>query len=64
MAKGLWNLGNVEKGRKLIVGRWGKGCVPHVVFYNMIIDGYCKKGDLQSATRVFKELKLKEICQR
>ncbi|KAJ1401844.1 Tetratricopeptide-like helical domain superfamily [Sesbania bispinosa] len=57
--KGLCNLGNVEEGRRLIKYRWGKGCVPHVVFYNVIIDGYCRKGDLKGASRVLKELKLK-----
>ncbi|KAJ1382871.1 Tetratricopeptide-like helical domain superfamily [Sesbania bispinosa] len=59
VVKGLFNLGNVEEGRRLIKYRWGKGCVPHVVFYNVIIDGYCGKGDLKGASRVLKELKLK-----
>ncbi|XP_061359806.1 pentatricopeptide repeat-containing protein At1g52620 [Gastrolobium bilobum] len=61
VVKGLCKLGKVEEGRRLIEDRWGKGCVPHVVFYNTIIDGFCKKGDLQGATRVLKELKLKGV---
>ncbi|KAK7261913.1 hypothetical protein RIF29_28237 [Crotalaria pallida] len=57
--KGLCDLGKVKEGRMLIEGRWGKGCVPHVVFYNLIIDGYCKNGDVRGARRVFEHLKLK-----
>ncbi|XP_073225600.1 pentatricopeptide repeat-containing protein At1g52620-like [Cicer arietinum] len=51
VVKDLCDLGKVEEGRRLIIDRRGKGCVPHVVFYNVIIDGYCKKGDLYGATR-------------
>ncbi|KAI9110200.1 hypothetical protein K1719_018642 [Acacia pycnantha] len=57
--KGLCNEGKVEEGRKLIGDRWGKDCVPNIVFYNTIIDGYCKNGNLNGANRVFNELKLK-----
>nr|GEV45152.1 pentatricopeptide repeat-containing protein At1g52620 [Tanacetum cinerariifolium] len=51
--------GKVDEGRKLIVDRWGDGCIPNVVFYNILIDGYCKKGDVKKAFLLFKELKLK-----
>ncbi|CAI8611746.1 unnamed protein product [Vicia faba] len=59
VVKGLCDLGKVEEGRRLINDRWKKGCVPHVVFYNVIIDGYCKTGNLRGATKVLEELKLK-----
>ncbi|XP_047260666.1 pentatricopeptide repeat-containing protein At1g52620-like [Capsicum annuum] len=58
---GLSKEGKVGEGRKLIEDRWGKGCVPNVVFYNTLIDGYCKKGDTRSAYRLFNELKLKSF---
>ena len=41
MVRGLCLEGRVEKGLKLIEERWGAGCVPHTVFYNVLIDGYC-----------------------
>lgn len=59
MVKGLCLEGRIEDGRKLIESRWGKGCVPNIVFYNTLIDGYCKKGEVKSACELFKELKLK-----
>ncbi|KAG5537576.1 hypothetical protein RHGRI_024880 [Rhododendron griersonianum] len=59
MVRGLCKEGKVEEGRKLIEDRWGKGCVPNIVFYNTLIDGYCKKGDVEGAYALFKELKLK-----
>ncbi|KAJ4978864.1 hypothetical protein NE237_009644 [Protea cynaroides] len=34
MVRGLCREGQVEEGRKLIEDRWGKGCIPNVVFYN------------------------------
>ncbi|CAN4086383.1 unnamed protein product [Withania somnifera] len=58
---GLSKEGKVEEGRKLIEDRWGKGCVPNIVFYNTLIDGYCKKGDVRNAYGLFKELKLKSF---
>ncbi|PWA57353.1 pentatricopeptide repeat (PPR) superfamily protein [Artemisia annua] len=59
MVSAFCKKGKVEEGRKLIVDRWGEGCVPNVVFYNILIDGYCKKGDVKKAFLLFKELKLK-----
>ncbi|KAE9454967.1 hypothetical protein C3L33_13131, partial [Rhododendron williamsianum] len=59
MVRGLCKEGKVEEGRKLIDDRWGKGCVPNIVFYNTLIDGYCKKGDVERAYALFKELKSK-----
>ncbi|KAJ4954083.1 hypothetical protein NE237_030915 [Protea cynaroides] len=59
MVRGLCREGQVEAGRKLIEDRWGKGCIPNVVFYNTLIDGYCKKGDVQRAYGIFREMKLK-----
>ncbi|CAA7013735.1 unnamed protein product [Microthlaspi erraticum] len=59
LLKGLCSEGKVEEGKKLIEDRWGKGCVPNIVFYNTIIGGYCKVGDIENANLVFKELKSK-----
>ena len=59
LLKGMCSEGKVEEGRKLIEERWGKGCVPNMVFYNTIISGYCKMGDVEKASLVFKELKSK-----
>ncbi|GJT64622.1 pentatricopeptide repeat-containing protein, partial [Tanacetum coccineum] len=59
MVSAFCKIGKVEEGRKLIVDRWGEGCIPNVVFYNILIDGYCKKGDVKNAFLLFKELKLK-----
>ncbi|KAJ0246077.1 Pentatricopeptide repeat-containing protein [Hirschfeldia incana] len=49
--------GKVEEGRKLTEERWGKGCVPNIVFYNTIIGEYCKMGEVESTSLVFKEFK-------
>nr|CAB3462990.1 unnamed protein product [Digitaria exilis] len=49
MVRGLCLEGRVEEGRKLIEARWGAGCIPHVVFYNVLIDGYCRRGDIGRA---------------
>nr|CAB3489013.1 unnamed protein product [Digitaria exilis] len=49
MVRGLCLEGRVEDGRKLIEARWGAGCIPHVVFYNVLIDGYCRRGDIGRA---------------
>ncbi|KAF7135427.1 hypothetical protein RHSIM_Rhsim08G0214900 [Rhododendron simsii] len=59
MVRGLCKEGKIEEGKKLIDDRWGKGCVPNIVFYNTLIDGYCKKGDVEGAYALFKELKSK-----
>ncbi|KAI3766743.1 hypothetical protein L2E82_16814 [Cichorium intybus] len=59
MVNALCKKGKVDEARKLIVNRWGQGCIPNVVFYNTLIDGYCKKGDVKRAFLLFKELKLK-----
>ncbi|KAF7145258.1 hypothetical protein RHSIM_Rhsim04G0187400 [Rhododendron simsii] len=59
MVRGLCKEGKVEEGRKLIDDRWGKGCVPNIVFYNTLIDGYCKKENVEGAYALFKELKSK-----
>ncbi|KAJ4917849.1 Pentatricopeptide repeat-containing protein [Raphanus sativus] len=59
LLKGMCGEGKVEEGRKLIEERWGKGCVPNIVFYNTIIGGYCKRGEVEKASLVFKELKSK-----
>lgn len=59
MVKGLCKEGKVEEGRKMIEDRWGRGCIPNVVFYNILIDGYVKKGDLVKAAALHKELNRK-----
>ncbi|KAL8056224.1 hypothetical protein ABFX02_04G105900 [Erythranthe guttata] len=59
MVKGLCKEGNVEKGRRLIEKRWGRNCIPNIVFYNTLIDGYCKKGDVERAYGLLEELKAK-----
>nr|AYM00827.1 pentatricopeptide repeat protein [Salvia miltiorrhiza] len=59
MVKGLCKEGKVEKGRRLIEKRWGRNCIPNIVFYNILIDGYCKRGDLTRAHEFFEELKVK-----
>ncbi|KAL4600737.1 hypothetical protein ACB092_11G220000 [Castanea dentata] len=51
----------IMEGRELIEDRWGEGCIPNVVFYNTHIDGYCNKGEFESANGLFMELKLKEF---
>ncbi|XP_077213201.1 pentatricopeptide repeat (PPR) superfamily protein [Tasmannia lanceolata] len=57
MVRGLCRDGKVEEGRKLIGDRWG--CIPNVVFYNTLINGYCKKGEVQCAYELFRDMKLK-----
>ncbi|KAL4600710.1 hypothetical protein ACB092_11G217700 [Castanea dentata] len=47
MVRGLCKDGKVEEGRELIEDRWGEGCIPNVVFYNTLIDGYCNKGEFE-----------------
>ncbi|CAN1249835.1 Pentatricopeptide repeat-containing protein At1g52620 [Linum perenne] len=59
IVRGLCKEGKVEEAKKFIERRWGKGCVPNIVFYNMMIDGYCKNGDTKRAVKLFRELKLK-----
>ncbi|KAF5464325.1 hypothetical protein F2P56_014409 [Juglans regia] len=59
MVRCLSKEGKANEGKKLIENMWGEDCVPNVVFYNTLIDGYCKRGDIESASRLFKELKLK-----
>ncbi|KAG6429897.1 hypothetical protein SASPL_107953 [Salvia splendens] len=59
MVKGLCREGKVEKGRKLIEKRWGRNCIPNIVFYNILIDGYCKRGSLKRAHELFEVLKVK-----
>ncbi|KAL6558145.1 hypothetical protein OROMI_018495 [Orobanche minor] len=63
MVKGLCKEKKVDKGRKLIEKRWGKNCIPNIVFYNILIDGhmgqvdgYCKRGDLEKVDQVLKEM--------
>lgn len=59
LVKGLCKEGEVEKGVKLIEKRWGRGCIPDIVFYNILIDGYCRRGDVEKASGLFRQLKLK-----
>ncbi|KAK6127937.1 hypothetical protein DH2020_038314 [Rehmannia glutinosa] len=59
MVKGLCKEGKVEKGRGLIEKRWGKDCIPNLVFYNTLIDGYCKRGDVKRAYGLLEDLKVK-----
>ncbi|CAN0905146.1 Pentatricopeptide repeat-containing protein At1g52620 [Linum grandiflorum] len=59
MVRGFCKEGKVDEAKKFIERRWGKRCVPNIVFYNMMIDGYCKNGDTKRAVKLFKELKLK-----
>ncbi|KAF9689639.1 hypothetical protein SADUNF_Sadunf01G0113200 [Salix dunnii] len=59
MVRGLCKERNVEEGRKLINDRWGKGCIPNIVFYNALVDGYWRRGDVERAKSLFKELKMK-----
>ncbi|KAL9264846.1 Pentatricopeptide repeat-containing protein [Drosera capensis] len=61
VVRGLCMEGKVEEGRKLIEDRWGRGCVPNVVFYNTLVHGYCKRGDVASANVLFDELKMKGV---
>lgn len=61
IVRGLCQQGEVEKGVEIIENRWGKGCIPNVVFYNMLIDGHCKKGEVEKAHALFKELKKKDF---
>ncbi|XP_024969846.1 pentatricopeptide repeat-containing protein At1g52620 [Cynara cardunculus var. scolymus] len=49
MANALCKKGKVEEAKKLISNRWGQGCIPNVVFYNTLIDGYCKKAKTYGA---------------
>ncbi|GLU18468.1 hypothetical protein SLE2022_347670 [Rubroshorea leprosula] len=37
----------------------GEGCVPNILFYDTLIDGYSKKGYTENATKLFKEHKMK-----
>lgn len=59
LVRGLCKEGEVEKGMKLIENRWGRGCIPDIVFCNMLIDGYCRRGDVEKASGLFRQLKLK-----
>ncbi|KAK1578256.1 hypothetical protein Q3G72_028841 [Acer saccharum] len=56
VVKGLCKEGKVDEARKLIEERFGERCVPNIVFYNTLIDGYCKRGDVD---KLFRELKRK-----
>ncbi|KAG2622874.1 hypothetical protein PVAP13_3KG043270 [Panicum virgatum] len=47
------------EGRKLIEARWGAECVPHVVFYNVLIDGYCRRGDIGWALLLLGDMETK-----
>jgi pentatricopeptide repeat protein len=38
MIRALCLEGRLEEGRNLIKARWKAGCVPQVVFYNVLID--------------------------
>ncbi|KAK4410603.1 Pentatricopeptide repeat-containing protein [Sesamum angolense] len=59
MVKGLCKEGKVMKGKRLIEKRWGKNCIPNIVFYNTLIDGYCKRGDVKRAHKLLEDLKEK-----
>ncbi|KAL3639706.1 hypothetical protein CASFOL_014674 [Castilleja foliolosa] len=59
MVKGLCKEGKVERGRKLIEKKWGKNCIPNIVFYNTLINGYCKCGNINTAYGLLEELKMK-----
>ncbi|KAI3437227.1 uncharacterized protein J3R85_005672 [Psidium guajava] len=56
MVRGLCSGGKVEDGEKMIQDRWGHGCIPNVVLYNTLIDGYVKIGNVDKAHALFKEL--------
>ncbi|KAI6671985.1 hypothetical protein NL676_006870 [Syzygium grande] len=56
MVRGLCSEGKTEEGEKMIQDRWGHGCIPNVVFYNTLIDGYVKIGNVDKAHALFKEL--------
>ncbi|KNA04555.1 hypothetical protein SOVF_198620 [Spinacia oleracea] len=59
VVRGFCQLGKVDEGRKMIEDRWGKGCVPNVVFYNTLIDGYCRRGETARANRLLQEMNFK-----
>ncbi|GKV05369.1 hypothetical protein SLEP1_g17388 [Rubroshorea leprosula] len=59
MMRGLCRAAKVEEDKKLIEDRWGEGCVPNILFYYTLIDGYSKKGYTENATKLFKEHKMK-----
>ncbi|KZV26111.1 pentatricopeptide repeat-containing protein [Dorcoceras hygrometricum] len=64
IANGLWNL-MLRKGCFPNVAtfnvrvQWGKNCIPNIVFYNTLIHGYCKRGDVKRAYGLLEDLKRK-----
>ena len=57
--RGLSLQGRVDAAKKLIEDRWGAGCIPNVVFYNTLIDGYFRNGDFRKGCALFREMELK-----
>lgn len=35
---------------------YARGCLPNVIFYNKLIDGYCRKSEVQQSFRLFGEM--------
>ncbi|ONK72168.1 uncharacterized protein A4U43_C04F16490 [Asparagus officinalis] len=46
------------KGEEILDVMESKGLVPNLWSFNELIDGFCKEGDLESAVRVFKRMKV------
>ncbi|XP_047339105.1 pentatricopeptide repeat-containing protein At1g52620 isoform X1 [Impatiens glandulifera] len=61
IVKGLCKQGKIDEGRTVIHERYGTDCIPNIVFYNTLIDGYFRNGDFEKACELFKELKLKGV---
>ncbi|KAG0501974.1 hypothetical protein HPP92_002046 [Vanilla planifolia] len=55
MVKGFCMHGRMKEARMLMKNRWGS-CVPDVVFYNMLIDGYCRSGDVTSGCALLRKM--------
>lgn len=58
LVRGYCKEGQVEEGRMIIEDRWGRRCVPDVIFYNILMDGYYSAGDVQKAYVLFDKMKL------
>lgn len=48
--------GRVHRVRELIKEIYVRGYFPNLIFYNQLIDGYCRKDEVQQAFQIFSEM--------
>ncbi|KAJ4801692.1 Pentatricopeptide repeat-containing protein [Rhynchospora pubera] len=59
MVNGFCIQGKMEDAKKLVEDRWGVGCIPNVVFYNVLIEGYFRHEKFQKGYDLFREMEKK-----